>query len=269
MRLVNRQRRVTKRRGHTYAQSHATARLAVRPAARRSLLPAEKWIALALLALAAAAIALFSMSPSFYVYKDEAKYVGLHLLSPEAVWKGTKIQDGLSVFFLNPSRAAAELKKLPEVKDARVSLMIPNHLKIVIAERVPKVAWTQANVTWWVDETGKVLAMINPADVPATSPSAASMDAAPLQSGFQVDSVAIRSILHYNALNPESAQYRFDPEKGISLVTSEGWPAHLGDDSNSETKLALLKTMSADFAQRGIRPVYLDLRVPDAPAYKR
>lgn len=243
--------------------------MSARPAASVSFLSAEKRIALALLAFAVIAIAFFSTSSAFYVYRDEAKYVGLHLLSPQAAWDAAGIPDGLSVFFLNTTRAAAELKKLPQVKDARVSLMIPNHLKIVITEREPRVAWTQAAVTWWVDGTGRVITMINPADVPPTSPSVASMDATPLQAAFQVDEVAIRSILRYNALDPQATQYRYDPSAGISLVTSAGWPVHLGDDSDCELKMTRLREVSASLSQKNIVPVYLDLRVPDAPAYKR
>jgi cell division protein FtsQ len=269
MRLVQRNRRVTRRKGRTYAQSHAASRVAVRPTARRGLLPAEKWISLALLGLVVAAAVFFSSSPSFFVYSDEVEYVGLSLLSPEAVWAGTKIPDGLSVFFLHPSQAAAALRKLPEVKNASVALQIPNRLRIVITEREPKIAWTQGGATWWVDDTGKVLAMINPADVPSTSPKATSMDTTPLQSGGQIDELAIRSIMHYNALEPEAVRYRYETEKGISLITSEGWLVHLGDDSDCARKLSLLKVMLNDFSQRGIQPVYLDLRVPDAPAYKR
>ena len=243
--------------------------MSARPAASGSLLSGEKRIALALLAFAAIAIAFFSTSSAFYVYQDEAKYVGLHLLSPQTVWDATGISDGLSVFFLSTSHAAAQLDKLPQVKDARVSLMIPNHLKIIITEREPKVAWTQAGVTWWVDGTGRVIAMINPADVPPTSPSVASMDATPLQAAFQLDEVAIRSVLRYNALDPQATQFRYNPVAGISLLTSAGWPVHLGDDSDCELKMTRLREVSANLAQKNIVPVYLDLRAPDAPAYKR
>jgi cell division septal protein FtsQ len=224
---------------------------------------------MALLALVAVAIAFFSSSPAFFVYSDEAEYVGLNLLSPRTVWTGTRIPDGLSVFFLSPSQAADALRSLPEVKDASVSLRIPNRLRIIITERDPRVAWTQANVTWWVDETGRVLAMINPADVPATSPAVSSMDAAPLHAGMNVDQVAIRSILRYNVLAPEAGRFQYARDMGISVITSQGWPIHLGDDSDIAVKLSRMRALLADFAQRNVRPVYLDLRVADAPAYRR
>ena len=269
MRLAHRQRRVTRRRGHTYAQSQAAARRTTRPVARREFLPAEKWGSLALLALVAIAIAFFSSSPYFFVYSDETEYVGLSLLSPDAVWYGTWIAEGLSVFFLNPTQAADALKRLPEVKDASVTLRIPNHLRIVVTERVPRVAWTQGGATWWVDETGKVLAQANQAEVTPATPVAASMEATPLQPGFEVDTVAIRAVLHYNALAPDAIRFQYARDKGISVITSQGWPVHLGDDSDGAAKLSRMKVLMADFAERGIQPAYLDLRVPDAPAYRR
>lgn len=269
MAWMERRRRVTKRRGHTFAQAHAAPRVGVRPAMRRgpALSPARV-AGLALVLLAAAAIVAFSTSPAFFVYSDETRYVGLKLLTPEAVWRAAGIPDGLSVFFVHTDRMAEALKQLPEVKDARVTLRIPNRLTITITERVVRAAWTQAGATWWVDETGRVLAQAQ-GDIPTDALHIQSMVSAPLQQGNDISAAAVRAALRYHELMPEALRFQYAEDRGISLIMPDGWPVHLGDDSDCELKLARLSALVEHFAQRGIRPAYVDLRVPDAPAYRR
>lgn len=269
MAWMERRRRVTKRRGHTFAQAHAAPRMAVRATARRQAAPSPaRLVGLALALVAAVAVLAFSTSPAFFVYSDEVRYVGLDLLTPEVVWKAAGIPDGLSVFFVHTGRIAQALRALPEVKDARVTLRIPNRLTIAITERTVRAAWTQAGGTWWVDETGHVLAQVQE-DIPADTLHIASMAPAPLQQGNDVSPAAVRAAMRYRELVPEALAFRYAEDTGISLIMPDGWPVHLGDDSDCELKVARLKALAAYFAERGIRPAYLDLRAPDAPAYRR
>ncbi len=269
MAWLERRRRVTKRRGHTFAQAHAVARMGVRPTARRQPRPTSaKVVGLALMLAAAVAVFAFSTSPAFFVYSDETRYVGLHLLTAEAVWRAAGIPDGLSVFFIRTDRMAQALKALPEVKDARVTLRIPNRLTIALTERAVRAAWIQAGATWWVDETGHVLAQVQ-GEIPADALRIQSMVSAPLQQGNDVSAAAVRAALRYHALMPEIIRFRYAEDTGLSLVMPEGWPVHVGDDSDCALKIARLSALVTHFAERGIRPVYVDLRAPDAPAYRR
>lgn len=269
MAWMARQRRVTRRKRYTLTHAQAAPRLGVRaPTRRQHELSAARIPGLALALVAVVVIVAFSTSPAFFVYSDETRYTGLHLLTPEVVWQAAGIPDGLSVFFIHTGRIAQTLKALPEVKDARVTLRIPNRLTIAITERTVRAAWSQAGATWWVDETGHVLAPVQ-GEIPADTPRIHSMAATPLQQGNDVSAAAIRAALRYHELTPEALTFRYADDTGISLVMPDGWPVHLGDDSDGELKVARLKALVEHFAQRGIRPVYLDLRAPDAPAYRR
>lgn len=266
---MEKRRKVTKRRGHTFAQTHAIARTGMRaPARRKPEFSRAKLAGLALVLAAAVALVAFSTSPAFFVYSDETRYVGLHLLTPEVVWKATGIPDGLSVFFVHTDRITQALKALPEVKDVRVTLRIPNRLTIAITERTVRAAWTQAGTTWWVDETGRVLAPAQ-GEIPADTLRIQSMVSATLQPGNDVSAAAVRAALRYHELVPEVMRFRYAEDTGLSLVMPDGWPVHVGDDGDSELKVARLGQLMQHFAQRGIRPVYVDLRAPDAPAYRR
>lgn len=269
MAWVERRRRVTRRKRYTFVQAHAAPRTGVRaPARHQPELSAARVAGLALALVAAVAIVAFSTSPAFFVYSDETRYTGLHLLTPEAVWQAAGIPDGLSVFFVHPGRIAQALKALPEVKDVRVTLRIPNRLTIAVTERAARAAWTQAGATWWVDETGHVLAQAQ-GEIPADTLRVHSMVPTPLQQGKDVSAAAVRAALRYHELVPEALTFRYAEDTGISLVMPDGWPVHLGDDRQCELKVSRLKALVEHFARRGIRPVYLDLRAPDAPAYRR
>ncbi len=264
-----RQRRVTRRKRYALTQAHAAPRVGVKAPGRHGYeLSAARVAGLALALIAAAAIVAFSTSPAFFVYSDETRYVGLQLLAPETVWKAAGIPDGLSVFFVHTERIAQALKALPEVKDVRVTLRIPNRLTIAVTERAVQAAWVQAGTTWWVDESGHVLAQVQE-DIPAHILRIHSMVPTPLQPGSDVSAAAVRAVLRYHRLLPEALTFRYAEDTGISLVMPDGWPVHLGDDTDCELKIARLNALVEHFARRGIRPVYVDLRAPDAPAYRR
>lgn len=266
MRLVNRRRRIKRRTTRTYA--HTLARTNVHSVSRGRSLSAVKLLPLALLAVIVGLVVLFSTSPAFFVYSDETEYIGLRLLAPEEVWKATGIPDGLSVFFLNTSRAARQLKDLPEVKDARVSLQLPNQLRIAITERETKAVWVQGGTRWWVDETGKVLTPAEDTGELAVMPAVYSTVTAPIGAGQQVDTATVRSALQYHMLMPEAATFSYAPEMGLSLVTPEGIYIHLGDDSECGKKVAVLRVVMGYLAERNIKHRYIDVRVPEAPVYK-
>jgi len=268
MRLFNRRSRKRRRTTRTYAQTQTLARHSVRSASRRRLLPLGAVLPLALLAAAVGLVILFSTSPAFFVYSDETEYTGLRLLTPQEVWTATGIPDGLSVFFLNTSGAALKLGELPEVKDARVTLQLPNHLRIAITERETKAVWVQAGARWWVDETGKVVGQVEDTSELAVMPAIHSTVATPIGVGQQVDTATVRSALQYHLLMPEAAAFSYAPEMGLSLVTADGIYVHLGDDNECEKKVAVLRIVMDYLAQRGIKHRYIDVRVPDAPVYK-
>ncbi len=190
-----RQRRVTRRKRYALTQAHAAPRVGVKAPGRHGYeLSAARVAGLALALIAAAAIVAFSTSPAFFVYSDETRYVGLQLLAPETVWKAAGIPDGLSVFFVHTERIAQALKALPEVKDVRVTLRIPNRLTIAVTERAVQAAWVQAGTIWWVDESGHVLAQVQE-DINAHILRIHSMVPTPLQPGSDVSVAAVRAVL--------------------------------------------------------------------------
>lgn len=265
MRPLNRPRKV-KRRRRSFAHTQARAgRLTVRTRARRGTLPPEKWLAAGLLLGVAALIVLFSTSAAFFVYSDETEFVGLQTLAQKEVWDASGLPEGLSVFFVNTANVEQRLEALPAAQEAHVSLRFPNRLRIAITERKPAAVWSLGDRLWWVDESGRVLCEAN---VSSDLPVVISMVEEIVERGSQVDETAARSAATYSRLLEGATTFRYAPGLGLSLVTPQGWPAHLGDDTDCEKKVAALHILTEYFAQQGIQPKYVDLRVPEAPSYK-
>ncbi len=266
MRPLKRTGKVRRRSRRTFPYAQAQAGLTLRPRTRRRSLPQEKWIAIGLLLGVLGLILLFSTSTAFFVYSDEAEFVGLRMLTPQAVWDASGVPEGLSVFFLNTATVEQRLEKtLPVAKEAHVSLQFPNRLSITIVEREPAAVWAVGNTLWWVDETGRVLSEATASsDLPVVTSTVEEV----AEPGGQVDETAVRSAATYHRLLEEATTFRYTPEKGLSLVTAEGWLVHLGDDTDCEKKAACLRIIAEYVAQHGIQPRYLELRVPEAPAYR-
>jgi cell division septal protein FtsQ len=237
----------------------------VRTRGRRSTLPPEKWLAAGLLLAVAALVVLFSTSTAFFVYSDETEYVGLQTLAQKEVWDASGLPEGLSVFFVNTATVEQRLETLPSAQEARVSLRFPNRLRIAITERKPAAVWSLGDRLWWVDEAGRVLCE---ASVSSDLPVVISVVDGTVEPGSQVDETAARSAATYSRLLEGAATFRYAPGLGLSLVTPQGWPVHLGDDTDCERKIIALLILTEYFAQQGIQPQYADLRVPEAPSYK-
>lgn len=251
------------RRSFTYTQ--ARAGVALRPRSRRRGLSQEKWLALGLLAAALGLVILFSTSTAFFVYSDETEFAGLRILTPEAVWNAAGIPDGLSVFFLSKDRVEERLSALPVTQEACVTLRFPNRLRISITEREPAAVWSAGSATWWVDQGGHVL---SEASVSSDLPVVISDAEGTVEPGSRVSETAVRSAATYHRLLEGATTFRFAPGRGLSLITAEGWPVHLGDDTDCQKKVVILRIITEHFARQGIQPRFLDLRVPEVPSYK-
>ncbi len=265
MRPFSKPRNVRRKTRRSFTYTQARAGVALRPSRRNSALSREKWLALGLLFAVLALVVLFSTSTVFFVYSDEAQFVGLRMLTPEQVWDASGIPEGLSVFFLNTGKIEERLNALPVAKEARVSLRFPNRLRIAITEREPAAVWSAGASAWWVDEAGHVL---SEASASSDLPVVMSDAEAPVEPGSQVDETAVRSAATYYGLLEGATTFRYAPGLGLSLITAQGWPVHLGDDTDCEKKAVSLRIITEYFAQQGIQPQYLDLRVPEVPSYK-
>jgi cell division septal protein FtsQ len=216
-----------------------------------------------LLGLFALVAAFLLLSDAFYVYDVSAS--GLQVVSPERVLAASGVE-GFNVFFLRREDIAARVKTIPEVKDAGVQVRLPNRVLIRIEERQPTAIWQRGNVQMWVDPDGIVLPVQG--DLPE-APVITDSSAGALTQGQSVDKTAVRSALDYARLIPDARRFQYTAGIGISMVTAKGWPVHLGTSDEAELKVFVWREITQWLEKRGIRPSYIDVRVPTAPTFSQ
>ncbi len=223
------------------------------PARTTSLLLAATGLALALFLLAA---------NGFYVYSAEIQ--GNRLVSQQDIY-GRSGVDGQNVFMIRPMDAERRLRDVPFIKSARVSLSLPARVSIEVEERAPVALWQVAGAMYGVAEDGTVL----PADgVPPGAP-LVQAEGNPLPLGAKLDARWIALARHLRDLVPDAKGLVFSTERGVGIVTPQGWPAYFGaEDETTAARLSVLAALTAELKQQKVEPEFIDLRYAARPYYR-
>lgn len=216
------------------------------------------------LVLAAAGIALLALmfgSDAFYVYTADVQ--GNRLISAQDVYARSGV-DGTNIFKVRPSEATRRLHDLPFVKDARVSIGLPAAVRIEIEERAPIAIWQVAGASYGVADDGTVL----PADGAPPGAPVIQAEGNALQYGLKLEPEVIALARRLPELIPNSQRVVFSNERGLGIVTAQGFPAYFGaKDDATAARVAVLNGLTAELKQQRIEPAYVDLRVPSRPVY--
>jgi cell division septal protein FtsQ len=233
-----------------------------RPAAARSRALRRGRRPLRLLAaLGLVGVLWIALSDTFYVYEAEA--VGALRLTGDEVLLASGLV-GQHVLAVRP-RAVEEklLSALPTLQSAHVSCRISGRCRISIQERQPIAIWREDGGSYWIDEEGFVF----PFDgswsnlLPITGPLPREDDGR-----LEEPTLAVLAELTAAELDGDTV-VRYTAERGFVLAGSQGWQVVLGSGPGIADKLAILRRLEARLEERGLRPVFVDLRFPGAPYY--
>ncbi len=274
MRLVRRQKkskqrprpkRSQTRQGYVFeatAQSSPTRRLNWQPVATFWQSRGSVVLSTLLLAVTAWLSFIFFGTEDFYVY---GATVQGNLVTPaEEIFFASEL-DSQSIFWINPQRTAETVARLPNIKAAEVECRLPAQVTIRVTERQAQVVWQWRDQRFWVDDHGVVLrprtALPEALIVYDGSPT-------PPQLGGRVDAQAVIAAQQLRDLRPRLRAVTYDPQQGLTLESSGGWPVYLGVGDDMALKLAILEALEKDLRKQGIRPAYIDLRYPERPTYR-
>lgn len=258
----SRRRRSEMRLGKTYEQVTAQQELPVlrahRPRTRLGSKGASLLLAIALVSL----VAYLFVSDSFYVYDTEAS--GNSLVSPAEIYRASGVE-GYSVFFIDPQQVENAVSSLPDVREARVRVSLPNHLSVEVHERRARVIWQTGQESYGVDEEGTIL--------PARDETEATilirdLDSTPRHPGEQVALEIMAAIEKYAALFPHVTEFDYSQQYGLSLENELGWRIYLGNAEGAEVKVTIMETLVQRLASQGAVVEFIDLRFPESPHYR-
>lgn len=236
----------------------------------RSRLPAVRrpsaWTALA----TACAIGLAALALAGSPRISTVSVAGTRHLTADAVRAAAGLA-GKPVFGASTADARAALRALPAVRDARVTLALPDAAHVTVVERAAIGRWVIGTVEWYVDEEGVLFGSADPQGAPplrATDDRETTRSCAGRTGGRCVDPAIAAAAFRLARIAPgelradaTKPEVRVDAVQGLVVRSGAGWEVRFGTPDQLEQKLSNAKKVLSDNPTR--RLDYVDVRSPD------
>ena len=205
----------------------------------------------------------------------QAQITGNQMLPPEEVNAALNIA-GQPAFLLVPSKLERQLRlTFPEITYAKVDVALPNFVSVNVIERKPVIRWEQGASFTWVSEDG--VAFRPRGEAPGLI-SVLALSAPPTEGNISPDSLTPAPFISSNMVRaikglanhvPPGAVVLYDASFGFGWNDPRGWKVYFGTSaSDVELKMRVYESMVNSLAERGIRPVLINVTYPTAPYYR-
>ena len=195
---------------------------------------------------------------------------GTRHLTADAAIAATGLS-GRPILTASAADARRGLLALPAVRDARVTLVLPDAARVEISERDAVGRWLVGGVEWYIDAEGVLFGSADPSAAPAvkiTDDRVTVKSCAARGGGRCVDPALVEAALRLAQLSPAELRadasgpaVRLDPVNGLVLRSGGSWEIRFGGPERFNEKLSLARKFLADNPTR--RLDYVDVRSPD------
>lgn len=257
-------RSVRKRQRRHFLYRSVIRPIALAPARLKAFSP-HRWAAVGII-LSILAFFLYSgLAWEFYDYPVIVR--GGRVITSDVV----KALCGLEyyhVFFVDSDQCQRKLEGVTEVKRARVSVHFPPKVRVTVEEREPVMELISGGRSFLVDREGvimenrvKLMGLFRLVDD----------SGGPVRPGDRLSRVVLKVALKLKELGVEKeGELHYHPDEGFILMARAGYPVYLGLDlSLMPLRLEAFRYTWGHLEAEGIKPVYIDVRAPDAPVYLR
>lgn len=236
-----------------------------RSPARRKLTWKGRLLRLLVMCVAAAAlygVYVIPRTPALKVQTVEVE--GLQHLSKEEVVDRSGLV-GRGLYAVRSHDVEGRLEAMSYVARATVDIGLSTTVRVRIEERVPRLVWRSEKGTYLVDGTGVVLEKV--AHSPRL-PLLQSGSAEPLRRGDRLDSRQVAFVLTLFGelpadVRPVIEKLTYDKAVGYQLVSTAGWTAAIGDDTQVGVKTQVLRRV---LKRKGVE--FVDVSAPTSPYYR-
>lgn len=200
-----------------------------------------------------------------------------------------------SVFTFNKAKALSAISlAFPELKDVRLSVSLPDSLKVSAVERQPVMAWRAGDQTYWIDAEGVVMqprgemgelmtiesettppliksaAVVEPAAEDSETPAAdQQVPVDPAESINYMDPAVLKAAIEMSALMPQGATLVYDSLSGMGWNDPGGWQVFFGNNlENIQFKQIEYQAIIEELDHKGITPVMVSVKHVDSPYYR-
>lgn len=209
-------------------------------------------------------VALFAFFATDFFYVFDLEVEGTQFLSKAEVERASGIV-GYSIFFVDAPAVERALVKLPEARGARVTVGVPNRVRVEIDERVPEIVWQRGAENYWVDAAG--IGFRARTDLPGL-PSLRDVDQTPVTPGQPVHPparAALRALWEVWLDAPRA--FEWSAARGLAFTDEHGWKIYLGDAREMAGKVAKLRALVAQLVAEKAKIRFIDLGKGD-PYYQ-
>lgn len=209
-------------------------------------------------------LALFFSADAFYI--RSVAVGGLKYLTKEQVFAYADIAN-MHVFWVSPEMIRQNLLRSPSIADAEVTLSWPpNMVHIVVEEREPALVWEQGGTGFWVDVTGRMMALREDRPDLIRISTSITEESSPVETGHVSEDIVFGA-LELQEVIPDLKTLRYDPIKGLGMRSPDGADVWFGVGSGMAEKYAIYQAILADLAAQGFQAWEINIVNPDAPYY--
>ena len=246
------------KRDHAYETAKPRVKLSPRPLIGLWQVRRSTVLSVLLLVTLALLTSQFFTTHRFYVY--EAEVQGNRFVDQSEIYSASGLHE-MSIFWIKPEQAEADISNLPGVKEAKVTCRLPNRVRIEVVERRALIIWQRGAERRGVDELGAILPLAGELEgmLLINDRTAGSFEV-----GDRIDLEVVTSALELWQLLPTAA-LQYSQDKGLSFE-QWGYPIYFGAGDMAE-KMAILNALLRDLSFEGIQPEFIDLRFKESPFY--
>jgi hypothetical protein len=240
-----------------------------------------------------AMVYLLLSAPAFLVQGLESE--GLVRLSPADLNSVLDV-NGKSIVWLDPIHARTELMSaFPELKELKILVSLPNHIRFIADERQPVLAWQMEDKAYWLDNEGVLipergdpgeLLVINANTTPPIVKTVEVADPLPVESvvsgenessfsvaqiqgyGDQVDPAVVDAAFKLSLQIPAGSKILYNNNHGLGWKSEGGWDVFVGFSDDIEYKLIAYEALMSKLSEEGITPSMVSIEHLHAPYYR-
>ena len=194
---------------------------------------------------------------------------GNRLLSAPEVEAAAAVT-GLNLFWIRRADVDENLRLLPPVERADITVELPDHVFIQVKEREPVAIWQAGEAGFLVDRDGLLLAA-NPGDRPLMV--VRDTSGQPLTPGSRISADAVRAVGELDTrlsqtFGAQQRQYEYSHETGLNVVQTIGPRLIIGAGDNLDWKMASIRTIVRHLESSHQSAELIDVRFGDRPYYR-
>jgi cell division protein FtsQ len=198
----------------------------------------------------------------------EVTLSGATRTTPDEVARVVGLDSSDNLLLMRTDEVAAAVKKLPWIKSVSVDRKLPGTVKVTVTERAPAMVVALGEQSYLVDRRGRVL---SPTESTEGLPVLAGLQESLPDPGERLRSAELKGALQAFSAFPRRLQRDvkavFAPTvERITFQLSDGIQVRYGAAEDTRSKIEVLEVLLARLRREGRGPLYVDIRVPEAPA---